>query len=165
MNSGKADLHIHTTASDGTWGPEQLVGRLKSSGISLFAVTDHDSTENIDKVAALARENRIGFIPGVETTVSYNGLNYHILGLGINHVNKRLQSILKNNRTLMEQINIENILYLETRHECVSLREYEKYAYNRERGGWKSLNYSIDKGLCSSYTDFFSLFKEYTGTI
>ncbi|MBA1336314.1 MAG: putative metal-dependent phosphoesterases (PHP family) [Firmicutes bacterium] len=157
----RTDLHIHTTASDGTWGPEEVIEELKSNDIGLFSITDHDTTESIEKAAALAEENGISFIPGVEVSVSYNKANYHILGLGINPQNHGLQAILERNRVLMEQKDDESILYLEARHGCVSFCEYREYINNPERGGWKALNYLIDKGLCSSYRDFFSLFIGY----
>ena len=52
----KVDLHLHTSASDGTWTPEVLVAKLLESGISLFAVTDHDSVENVARTAAIAEK-------------------------------------------------------------------------------------------------------------
>lgn len=154
----RVDLHVHTTASDGTWGPEDLVKNLLVAGIHLFAVTDHDTTENLAGAASIARENGLEFITGVEVSTSYNGRNYHILGLGMNPEHEGLQTMLKRNRELMEAKDDESIKYLEGKLPNVSFDDYKKYVYNPERGGWKALNYLIDKGLCSSYRDFFGLF-------
>ena len=58
----------------------------------------------------------------------------------------------------MEQKDIESIEYLEKRYPDVSLKEYMLYNNNSERGGWKALNYVIDKKLCTTYKEFFSIF-------
>ncbi|MFC1839207.1 PHP domain-containing protein, partial [Thermodesulfobacteriota bacterium] len=44
----KVDLHLHTSASDGTWSPEDLIRNVIDSGIKIFSVTDHDSMENVE---------------------------------------------------------------------------------------------------------------------
>ena len=46
--ASKIDLHIHTTASDGTMSPEELVGRAKRAGLGVLAVTDHDTMAGVD---------------------------------------------------------------------------------------------------------------------
>jgi predicted metal-dependent phosphoesterase TrpH len=157
----KMDLHIHTTASDGTWGPKNLVKNLLITGIEFFTVTDHDTTENLAEVAALAREHGLKFINGVEVNTTYNSRNYHLLGLGIEPENQELQALLKRNRELMEEKDDECIKYLEMRFPGVSFAEFTKYFNNPERGGWKALNYLIDKKLCSNHKDFFGLFDKW----
>ena len=160
-NDIKVDLHLHTTASDGTWGPEKLAANIRNAGIELFAVTDHDSTENLTNIARLAKEYGLGFINGVEINTTYTGRNYHILGLGINPTNFELQTLLNTNRKLMEEKDDESIKYLERKYPVVSFSEYQAYTNHKERGGWKALNYLIDKQLCNSHKDFFRLFEEW----
>ena len=48
----RADLHLHTTASDGRWPPEQLIEEVLRAGIGLFSVTDHDSLDGLAETAA-----------------------------------------------------------------------------------------------------------------
>ena len=79
----RADFHIHTTASDGTWDPAELLDHLQAAGIGAFAVTDHDSTANLAEAARLAREAGLRFLPGVELNATKDGHNFHILGYGI----------------------------------------------------------------------------------
>lgn len=155
----KVDLHVHTTASDGTWPPEKLVENMLGAGIEIFAVTDHDTTENLAQAAAAARERGLKFIAGVEINATCSGRNYHILGLGIDPGNKELQMLLKKNRELTEAKDDESIKFLEGKFPQVSFDEYKEYVNNPARGGWKALNYLIDKKLCTSYKDFFSLFE------
>lgn len=154
----KVDLHVHTTASDGTWSPEDLVENLLIAGIELFAVTDHDTTENLAETAAMAKEHGLKFVTGVEVDASYNGRNYHILGLGIKPEDRELQVLLRRNRKLMEAKDDESIKYLEGKFPNVSFDDFKRYVNDPERGGWKALNYLIDKKLCTGYKDFIGLF-------
>ena len=87
----RADLHIHTTASDGTWDPGQVVKAVCAAGIEFFAVTDHDSVANVAETKKLAADTGLGFITGVELNSTKDGHNYHILGYGIDIENKRLR--------------------------------------------------------------------------
>ena len=57
----KVDLHLHTSVSDGTWTPEDLVRNIIYSGIEIFSVTDHDSVENVEAVYSLARRGNLTF--------------------------------------------------------------------------------------------------------
>lgn len=156
----KVDMHIHTYASDGTWNPETLVKKLVEKDISVFSVTDHDSLQNTKAVRELALANGLRFIPGIEVNSSYNGGNYHILGYGIDVKSKPLNSLILRNREMMEGKDDECIDYLAKKNSNVTLTEYNEYSNDRERGGWKALNYLIDKGLCSNLIDFFKLFDE-----
>jgi len=158
LDNIKVDLHVHTTASDGTWRPEELVENLLSAGIELFAVTDHDSTESLAEAAAIARGHGLKFVTGVEVNATYNSRNYHILGLGIDPENKGLQALLRRNRGLMEAKDDESIKYLESKFANVCFDDFKRYVNDPGRGGWKALNYLIDKKLCTSYKDFFGLF-------
>ena len=52
----RADLHIHTTASDGTWDPSQVVEAVCAAGIGVFAISDHDSVANVEETKLLAAQ-------------------------------------------------------------------------------------------------------------
>ena len=54
----KVDLHIHSTASDGTWTPQELVNAAQAAGLGLIAVTDHDSTANVLETMRIAAAKR-----------------------------------------------------------------------------------------------------------
>ena len=161
MNHIKADLHIHTTASDGTWLPEILVDKIRDAGITLFAVTDHDTTANVAATAEIAKRHGLGFITGVEVNTTHKGRNYHILGLGIAPLSQPLEALLKRNREIMAEKDEESIQYLEKHFSDVSHAEFVKYANNPARGGWKALNYLIDQQLCRNHKDFFKLLDQW----
>jgi 3',5'-nucleoside bisphosphate phosphatase len=154
----KADLHLHTSASDGTWTPEALIKNIINAGIGLFAVTDHDSIENTVKAQRLIQGTDLRYIRGVEISTTENGRVFHILGYNIDPENKSLSEILQLNRNNIENRDEKSIKILAAMGRPVSLDEYLAYKNNPERGGWKALNYSIDKGLCETYKDFFGLF-------
>ncbi|MGD0154183.1 MAG: PHP domain-containing protein, partial [Thermacetogeniaceae bacterium] len=161
INDARVDLHIHTTASDGTWSPKQLLLKLLEAGIGLFAVTDHDSVDNLAETAVMAREHGLGFIPGVEINTTYQHRNYHLLGLGIDSAAPELRALLATNQELTEEIDADSIRYLESIIPEVCYEECRTYVNRPERGGWKTLNYLIDKGLCSNHRDFLTLFQEW----
>lgn len=80
-----ADLHSHSTVSDGWLEPEALVRRAVANGVELLALTDHDEVGGIDAAAGLAAELGLGFVAGVEISVSFAGETIHIVGLGVDH--------------------------------------------------------------------------------
>lgn len=78
-----ADLHCHSTASDGTLTPEQLAARARSNGVALWALTDHDVLDGQHRAAAAAAACGLDYLCGVEISVSFAGQTVHIVGLGI----------------------------------------------------------------------------------
>jgi Predicted metal-dependent phosphoesterases (PHP family) len=76
----KADLHLHTTASDGKLSPEELVSLAESESLDYIAVTDHDTTEGIPKALLKSKELSLNVIPGIELSTQHNGETVHILG-------------------------------------------------------------------------------------
>mgnify|MGYP000217146663 FL=1 len=62
----QVDLHIHSTASDGTWTPPEVVAAALAAGLGAIAVTDHDSVANVAATHELAVAAELKFIPGAE---------------------------------------------------------------------------------------------------
>lgn len=79
----KFDLHAHSTASDGTLAPAELMRRAHAAGVEVMALTDHDTVAGLGEAAAAARELGLGFVPGVEVSVTWQGGTVHIVGLGV----------------------------------------------------------------------------------
>ncbi|MFQ6091766.1 MAG: PHP domain-containing protein [bacterium] len=82
-----ADLHIHTTASDGTITPEETVELALQAGLKAIAITDHDAVEGIAPANEAARGRGLEVVPGVELSVSVDGIDLHLLGYYIDHTN------------------------------------------------------------------------------
>jgi len=92
----KADLHLHTTASDGALTPAELVARAAELGLEVIAITDHDSVEGIPAAAAAARSYpRLTLVPGVEISTDIPGNEIHMLGYFIDCENAKLNDELR----------------------------------------------------------------------
>lgn len=75
----KADLHIHTTASDGESTPRQILELARSVGLELIAITDHDTLRGFREAREAAGEYGVELISGIEITAGYEGRECHIL--------------------------------------------------------------------------------------
>lgn len=82
-SSLNADLHCHSTVSDGTLTPEALAERAKAHGVALWALTDHDELAGQQRAAAAAKANGLAYLCGVEISVTFIGKTVHIVGLGV----------------------------------------------------------------------------------
>jgi len=96
MKNKCADLHIHTTASDGTFSPRRVVREAAKRGIHAIAITDHDTVQGIPEAIQAGKDMNVEVIPGVELATDERGVELHILGLFIDWENKTLQDTLKN---------------------------------------------------------------------
>ena len=99
----KVDLHLHTTASDGRLDPGVLVGVAAKKGLSVIAITDHDSIDGIAP-ALLAAESfpSLRVIPGLEINTDITNGEVHILGYFIDYRNKELERALETLRNSRE---------------------------------------------------------------
>ena len=89
------DLHTHTTASDGTYTPAELVREAARRGVRVLAITDHDSTEAIEPALAAAREYPpLEIVPGIEINTEAAGGEVHILGYFLDHAAPWLRALL-----------------------------------------------------------------------
>lgn len=78
------DLHVHSTASDGTFTPSELVEYALKKGLRAMALTDHDTVEGLDEASAAAAGTGLELVPGIEFSTEYQGKDIHILGLDLN---------------------------------------------------------------------------------
>lgn len=80
-----ADLHSHTTASDGYTAPRDLVRLAKAAGVQVLSVTDHDTVEALPECLDEARAQGLRLLPGIEMSALFEGSDVHVLGYGIDH--------------------------------------------------------------------------------
>lgn len=97
------DLHVHSTRSDGSYTPSQLVDYAMEKGLTAFALTDHDTVEGLDEAYGRLEELRSQgvpeerlpeLIPGIELSTDRNGQEVHVVGLYIDHRHPSVQSYL-----------------------------------------------------------------------
>ena len=89
------DLHVHSTKSDGSYTPSELVEYAMKKGLSAFALTDHDTTEGLEEAFLAAEGKDIEVIPGIEFSTEYQGKDIHILGLYIDYEGEEFRKYLK----------------------------------------------------------------------
>ena len=85
-----ADLHLHTSFSDGTYSPEELAAHGKRNDLAAMALTDHDTVEGCARMGEACRTLGIEFIPGTELTAELKGIEVHLLGYFLDITNARL---------------------------------------------------------------------------
>jgi len=151
----RADLHLHTTASDGRWPPEQLISELLQAGIGLFSVTDHDSLGSLARTAELVRGSGLRFLPGVELSARLDGQVLHLLAYGIDPADPALSAFARANDARLQTASDEAVRLLAAAGHPISLDEYAAYTWDRQRGGWKALNFLIDHGYCRDVISYF----------
>jgi 3',5'-nucleoside bisphosphate phosphatase len=126
------DLHSHSTASDGTLAPAEVARLAKSSGLSGFALTDHDTIGGVVEAGAEAAKLGIDFLPGIEISAEFPAPGtMHILGYGIDPESETLKNLTA---TLIAGRDNRNPRIVEKLNEmgvAVSMQEWE----NEAKGG------------------------------
>lgn len=90
----RADLHMHSTFSDGVEEPEELVVRAKNNGVELISLTDHDETGGLERMRAAAAQHGLQFVNGVEISADYGEVSIHVVGLDFDPEDEMLQALL-----------------------------------------------------------------------
>jgi len=150
----RADLHIHTSASDGCWTPEQVVAEVRSCGIDLFAIADHDTVASVPAAERLAGDAGLAFLRGVEVSAFLDGHLFHVLAYGIDLEDAALTALLQENRNRMARTSDATLRQLIAAGYEIDLADYAAYQYDGTRGGWKELNFLIDRGFCVDLSDY-----------
>ncbi|MCM1179545.1 MAG: PHP domain-containing protein [Clostridium sp.] len=90
------DLHVHSTASDGSFTPTEVVELAHNAGLTHFALTDHDTVDGVaEAIAAGSRHEDLEVIPGIELSCYYNNREIHIVGLFVNYKDPEFLEALK----------------------------------------------------------------------
>ncbi|QBF84761.1 PHP domain-containing protein [Shewanella maritima] len=100
-----ADLHSHTTASDGVLSPSQLVERALEKGVEMLAITDHDTVAGLAEAHQFnqAQPNSLKLINGVEISTRWHNFDIHIVGLNLDIDNSELQQFLTKQVSLRDE--------------------------------------------------------------
>ena len=89
------DLQCHSTCSDGALAPAAVVAAAAAAGVTLLALTDHDTVDGVEEALAAAHEHGIVLVPAVElSTVDELGEDFHVLGYDIDHTDGALEALL-----------------------------------------------------------------------
>lgn len=85
------DLHVHSTYSDGTLTPSELVKKAFSINLAAMALTDHDTIDGIPEAVSCAADYDIELIPGIELSTFYDKKEIHIVGIYIDYTYKNFK--------------------------------------------------------------------------
>jgi predicted metal-dependent phosphoesterase TrpH len=88
------DLHTHSNRSDGELSPSELARYAAKNGVTVWALTDHDTTEGLAEAQKAASEAGIRFVPGIELNIDWHTGEFHLLGLCLQSVSDQLLSII-----------------------------------------------------------------------
>ena len=125
-------------------------------GVKCFAVTDHDTVKSVARTEKLARQQGLGFLRGVEISAKLDGRLMHILAYGFELDNEPFCQFLQANEAQLESYDDTLAQQLIDAGYDLDFDEYLEYTWDRQRGGWKLLNFVIDKGLCQNVHGFFN---------
>jgi predicted metal-dependent phosphoesterase TrpH len=131
----EADLHSHTTASDGTQSPRANVQMALDAGLGAIAITDHDTISGVAEALAAGSELGIVVVPGVEISTVANGHDIHILGYYMNIEDERFLQRLASLRETRDTRNEMIIARLQELGIEITMEEVLKEVANVKRKG------------------------------
>lgn len=154
----EVDLHIHTTASDGTFSPKEIVEMAAKKNMKAIAITDHDNIDGLKEANHYANLSNLEFINGIEFSCSSGNNEVHILGYFLNLEDelflKRVKSLLKSrderNRKIIEKLNKNGII--------ISIEDVKKESPGNLLGRVHFANALIKKGYCANISEAFERF-------
>lgn len=156
--TSKIDLHLHTTASDGTLTPWELVEQAKAAGIESLAVTDHDTMAGVPQAVAAGTALGVQVLGGIEISTDYRGKDTHVLGYGLRPDAPALGPVLdwvqqdrrRRNTQIAERMNRDGIR--------VSLAELEEQNPDATIGRPHFARVLVEQGAANSVSDAFDRF-------
>lgn len=157
MAESFVDLHCHSTASDGTLSPAELVQLARRSGLSALALTDHDTIGGVSEAAAAARELGIYFLPGIEISAEYpHPGTMHILGYGVDPESQTLKTLTETLIAGRDNRNPRIIAKLQQLGLKITMEEVEKEAGGQVVGRPHIAAVLHRKGYVTSIKDAFN---------
>ncbi len=155
------DLHNHSSYSDGTMSPKEIIKAAKDANVSVLAITDHDILKGSLELLRLSRKEDIHVISGVEVNALEGKDNIHILGYGVDLEDETFCRLISENRNRLDKISVVMIEKMNAAGCPVSVKEFQNTDYDQVHGGWKALYYFLDKGMIKNLTEGFSLYEKY----
>lgn len=145
----KFDLHLHTNNSDGSDSTSELIRKVTSVGIDIFAITDHDTIEGVTEAEKIIPKDKI-FITGVELTSKARNIKCHILGYGFDTNNEGLKNLISKGKVLRKQKLEKRISYLKEVWDIELTEKEINWLYSRKSVVKTHIaNILVNRGLAS----------------
>lgn len=122
-----ADLHTHSSASDGQYTPSELVNLVKKAGLELLAVTDHDTLDGLEEAVEAGKSAGVRVVPGIELSAKEYD-TFHILGYGFSPSAPELKELCRRMKARREERTDRLILFLKEKGLDISRAEVEEIA-------------------------------------
>lgn len=149
------DLHTHSTASDGTAAPAELIRMADEAGLDGIALTDHDTVSGLDEFLAEAEKHDLKAVPGLELSSLLFSKELHIVGLFIDRRNPNLLELLKKVRHGREERNEAIILKCRAAGYDITLDEVRETAGGESVGRPHIAEVLVQKGYFETIRDVF----------
>lgn len=163
--SFRADLHCHSTCSDGSMSPVELVDHAVEVGLKGLSITDHDAIEAFFLAKDRAEEQGLFLLPGVEFSSSLGGISVHILGYAFDPWDPMLAAFCKKHQRIREKRNQEILDLLKKYHGVeISKEELLGVSFSGVKQSSKSIGRPhiaqilVNKGVAKSIADAFNRF-------
>lgn len=150
----RADLHAHTTCSDGTLTPEELIDHAKEVGLSALCITDHDNVDAYATAIPKAKQTGIILVPGIEFSSIFKEMSVHILGYGIHLDHPSLSALCKRHKMRRTQRNRAILEKLKQQGICITEEELLQKGNNLGRPHIAAL--MVEKGYVPQIKHAFS---------
>lgn len=152
----KIDLHVHSTYSDGTFTPAELVSLAKKADLSAFALTDHDCVDGIEEAILEGNKSDIEVIPGIEISTSYKDKEIHIVGLFIDYKDPVFKSAIGNELDRRKERNLAMIDKFNEAGFPISMEILEEMFPNSVITRAHFASYMVKKGYVKDNTEAFA---------
>ncbi len=154
------DLHIHSTASDGSFTPAEIIDQASNAGVCAIAITDHDTVDGVKQAIESGIPQHLEFITGVELSAQAldgftSGGSIHILGYGFSPYDKDMQIVLKKLKQARAQRNPRIIEKLNELGFSISLKEVKDICGPGQTGRPHIARTMLEKGFISSFEQAF----------
>lgn len=132
---GRADLHIHTTASDGSCDPEEIPDLVRSHHLETISITDHDTLGGYDRVSRiLDSDSGLTLVPGVEFTATVPGRQIHVLAYDFDPDSAHIRTLVRRQIHARSERMEEILVLLSKQGVDVTLEEVQAQARSRVVG-------------------------------
>ena len=151
----RADLHIHTTASDGHSSPVEIVRSAKRHSLDIISITDHDTIKGYLQAKEVAKEEDIELLPGVEITADFDGQECHLLAYCFDPAHEAIKKMLaehyhsrlKRGKWILHELSKEGL--------DLDIDEVKAEAQGGNIGRPHIASVLIDKGYVASFKEAF----------
>lgn len=160
-NNWRADLHCHTTCSDGSFTPEELIHHAKAIGLSGLSITDHDTFTAYDIALKLAAEQDLPMIIGAEFSTVFNDTSIHVLAYSFYIQHPLINALCQRHITRREERNQGILDKLAKKGMAISYEDIKSNAKAPLNHSWTRPHIAqalIEKGYVESVKDAFSLY-------